>query len=385
MLLASILSLALQATPAFDENTPVSELTSLAEGGNAEAQEELGMRLHIEWMESGNNPDDQASQILLDEARYWLEQAAEADRPAALNTLGTVYNQALGVEYDPVRAENLFRRAVAAGDDAAIINLAAMQIHDEDPSNNLEAVEALEGFLTTDELPELERLASGFLGLAYTFGGGEVEQDYERGFDLLELADSTGEAHSGVLFMLGRYHETGVGGANGGESASLEYFERAGLAGHGHAAWKAGMQHLNGWGTQVNEAEAFRWVQRAAELGDDQGMISTAVMFAMGQGVGIDFAQSRYWYDQAASLGNVHAMRSIGMMDVVGQGGPVNMPLGIALLEMAAETGDRNAAILLQQFERPDTPGFRDSVRQAGEAWMAQRGLAESDLYGGQQ
>lgn len=294
MLLASILSLALQATPAFDENTPVSELTSLAEDGNAEAQEELGMRLHIEWMESGNDPDDQASHILLDEARYWLELAAEAERPAALNTLGTVYNQALGVEYDPVRAEGLFRRAIAAGDNAAIVNLAGMQIHDEDPSNNLEAVEALEGFLTAGELPELERLASGILGMAYTFGGGDVLQDYERGLDLLERADSTGEAHAGVLFMLGRYHETGLGGADGGEAASLGYFERAGQAGNGYAAWRAGMQHLNGWGTRVDEAEAFRWVQHAAELGDDQGMISAAVMYAMGQGVGIDYARSRF-------------------------------------------------------------------------------------------
>ena len=78
-------------------------------------------------------------------------------------------------------------------------------------------------------------------------------------------------------------------------------------------------------------------------------------------------------------------MRSIGMMDVIGQGGPVNMPRGVALLEMAAESGDRNAVILLQQFQPPDTAEFRQSVQQAAEAWMSQRGLSEADLYGGQQ
>ncbi len=385
MLLAAILALALQSTPAFDENTPTAELTTLAEGGNIEAQSELGLRLQLEWLNNGGDPQDESGLILLEQARYWLERAAEADDAMALNSLGTMYNQGMGVEYDPVRAESLFRRAIAAGDLAAVVNLASIQIYDDDPSNNQEAVDSLEALLATGNAAQLELVASGFLGLAYTFAGGDVVQDYERGLELLEYADSTGEANPGVLFMLGRYHETGAGGADGGEAVSLEYFERAGRNGNGFAAWKAGMQHLNGWGTEVNQPEAFRWVRMAAELGDDQGMISTAVMYALGQGTDIDYGQSRYWYEQAASLGNVHAMRAIGMMDVIGQGGPVDLPRGVALLEMAASHGDRNAIMLLEQFDQPETPEFRESVRAAGEAWMSRHGLTDADLYGGQE
>lgn len=384
MILTAILAFALQTGPVFDENTSISELTSLAESEIVEAQAELSMRLYFQLMEQGNGPD---SAILAEETLYWAEQAAENGDASMLNQLGILAQSGVAQPVDYVRAESFYRRAIEAGDRPAIINMALMFSEDGNPENDVEAFGLLEPIYTNESPaePAVRRVAAAALGALLTYGLGEVEQDYDRAFALLSFADQGEEAGPQTLFLIGRYHETGVGGAEGGEATALRYFERAAQSGHGRAAWKAGMQHLNGWGTEVDQAAAFYWIRHAAELNDERGIISTAVMYALGQGVAIDYAQSRYWYDQAASFGNAHAIRAIGMMDVVGQGGPVNLPLGTALLEMAREAGDQNAMTLLEQFEIPDDASFRLSVRESRANWLAERNLTEDDIYGGQQ
>lgn len=383
MIITVLLALSLQTTPAFDENTPTSELTSLAESGNTEAQVELSMRLYFLLMERGNSSD---VAIIAEEALYWAEQAAENGDSSMLNQLGIFAQSGIGQPVDFETAESYYRQAAGAGERQASINMALMFSEDRNPDNDIEAFAILESVHSDEDGAEIgvRQLAAGAMGAMLTYDLGGIEQDYDHALELLVFAGQSETASPQTLFLIGRYHETGVGGANGGESTALEYFERAAQAGHGRASWKAGMQHLNGWGTQVDEEEAFVWIRRAAELGDEQGMISTAVMYALGQGVDIDYAMSRYWYGIVASFGNAHAIRAVGMMDVIGQGGPINLPLGIGLLELARDAGDANAGLLLNQLDRPDTAEFYETVRQEQANWLAESNLTVGDIYGDQ-
>lgn len=382
MLTTLLLALALiQSDPAVLADASDAELLSLAENGDSDAQVEWAIRLQNQWLNSSQDPSDAGAAALISEARYWTGQAAEAGNPVALNLLGIQASNGFGRPIDRTEAITHFRRAHEAGDEAATLNLAAHLLNFGEETDAPEAVALLEAYLAGDHDPALEASARGTLGQALSYGFSGIPQDYERAFALLQAAHAAGDTDPQTAFMLARYHESGAGGAEQNPAIALDYFEEAGSRGHGFAAWRAGMMHLDGEGTPASETEALRWVRTSAESGHHQGMISLGVMYALGQGTDIDYAQARHWYGQAATLGSAHAMRALGGMEAFGQGGPDNPVRGIALLELARDAGDALAGQMLNQASPEISADMRTEIEAAKETWLDEHGLTRDDLF----
>jgi TPR repeat protein len=96
-------------------------LRTAAESGDSDAMYALGC-----WLQEGltNDRGEIISQPAPGEAVGWFELAAEQSHPLALHHLAYCYDAGLGVKADRLRAIELYRDAVKAGEPLSAVNLA---------------------------------------------------------------------------------------------------------------------------------------------------------------------------------------------------------------------------------------------------------------------
>ena len=95
------------------------ELVELAEGGNSEAQYQLGITYYIG---DGVWPDNR-------EAVKWYRKAAEQGHAKAQYKLGCAYSIGSGVKQDDKEAVKWFRKAAEQGNDEAQCDLGMAYLH----------------------------------------------------------------------------------------------------------------------------------------------------------------------------------------------------------------------------------------------------------------
>ena len=88
--------------------------------GHADAQAYLGRNYTHGWDGFPYNPK---------RALHWFRLAAAQEQPSALFNLAWLYDAGEGVARDPAQAERLYARAAAAGDAAAIEEMALRARH----------------------------------------------------------------------------------------------------------------------------------------------------------------------------------------------------------------------------------------------------------------
>jgi len=90
-----------------------------AQSGDAESQCNLGVFYENGWGIRAPDPES---------AARWFGKAVGQDHPAALLALGNLYVRGFGVEEDLARAEELYRKAINAGEDRARLLLAGVRL-----------------------------------------------------------------------------------------------------------------------------------------------------------------------------------------------------------------------------------------------------------------
>ncbi len=357
----------------------MTKLTSLAAAvfllaGAATASPALAQIIPMTASEGADEAEFDAAMSLLETdpeaglAR--IRSLADSGTPWAMTALGAILSQ--GPDADMIQAEQAWRQAIALDEDAARLNLATHILVGTIKGDYAEAVHLLEAI--TDEL--LAPYTSYPLGRAYLFGHG-ASQDMTRGSTLLIEAAAVAPENVDARFLAGRALQNGWG-IPADPAAAREHLRYAADRGVAAAQWNLGMLLLEGRGGPADPVEARRYVRMAAESGFYQGQISMAVMLALGQGGPVDEDGARDWYGRAADRGSAHAMRGLGMMLLLGQGGPEDPVLGWALLELAAEAGDPNAAKLIEIFLADGYKPDREAVDEArqlvlsrtGEPWL---------------
>lgn len=263
-----------------------------------------------------------------------LRARAEAGDAGAQNDLGgrlwATEDQALVAE-----ARDWFRRAMAGGDAEAMNNYAVMLMMGEGGP-----ADEAEGRRLRDEAAARGSVGANLsLAERYLAGAEGYPRDPRRAFEHVRAASET-----------------------------------PGAADH-YALWRLAMMHLQGIGTPVDVAEAWRLVVRASDGGSVSAMVSRAVMLATGEGVAEDDAAARLWYQRAAESGDVqfhHGLRGLGAMLLAGEGGPVDVPRGIAYLMIAAAADNQEASALLEPWrERATAEQGREAIR-ISDQWMAE-------------
>jgi uncharacterized protein len=195
-----------------------------------------------------------------------VAQSATPETRTALAQAIALYERG---EFAP--AERRFAELAAAGDPAALHNLAVMHLRNELPNARVETAREL-------------------------------------------LVRSAGKGFVTAQVALGELYESGrLGSAD--LPQALAWYERAANAGSVDAQVAAGTAYFMGRGTPTDSAQAAHWYRLAANAGDVGAQYILASMYEKGDGVAADLRLARYWYAAAARQGDEAAPAKLKALD----------------------------------------------------------------------
>src|SRR5580658_4232936 len=328
----------------------VRQIAAAARDGLPEAQVRLGLC----YLRGQGVPPS------LNEARHWLECAAEGGDVSAQTWLATLAMHGISGAYnrgpfegreaggkaepDYVVAAGLARRAANAGSPEARALLAT--ILNREPATDEARDEA-------DSLFSESAKAGwplGQLGHAMTLLRVGTPEAMRQARDLLSAAARSGlpTAH----FLLGAMAESGVGAEDGGTvpdvAAAVPHYRTAAEQGHAAAKTRLGLALLTGRGTKRSLVEAETWLQRAAHDGDAMaaavlGDFHASQDMASREGQPPDLKAAARWYRHAAELGHPGSARALASTIAAGAEGKPDPGEIAGWLETAIEGGEASA------------------------------------------
>lgn len=235
---------------------PQSFAPEVADGMSADAQRQEAEK-HLQ-----NEPPD------LDEARQWLESAAENGSVEAMGEVGWLYEQGLGVEPDSDRALTFYERAYEAGENDYGIRIGWMYIQGFglDPDRALGEAWFRRVIEERDDSQARLALASVLIADAVN----NVQPDPAP--EVIELLTKALEDELPVAaHYLARLHMEGLGTVPANPERAVHFTRIGADAGNPQMQGWMAMLHLRGDGVPRDLIEAHTWASLSAAGGDPAG------------------------------------------------------------------------------------------------------------------
>lgn len=124
---------------------------------------------------------------------------------------------------------------------------------------------------------------------------------------------------------------------------ALKSFRPRAEAGDAVAQYNMGVLYYDGIGTPRNYKEAFKWFRMAADQGDADAQNNLGIMYYEGHGVGKNYSQAFHWYNLAAEQGHVAAQYNLGIMYEQGIGTAKDRAKAKQWFKKAADQGYEEA------------------------------------------
>ncbi len=201
-------------------------------------------------------------------ALFWYDKAANKGSIEAQNWLGWLHEYGLGVQQNCAKAVFWYRKAADDG-------------HAQAQSN---------------------------LGCLYRSGLG-VRQNYAEALIYLNMAANQKDAKA--QNTLGWMYHNGEGVEQDYVIAQF-FYHRAARQGYAPAQINLGYLYANGLGVEQNHTEALFWIHSAAEQGDPVAQNLLGWMYQGGVMVEQDSTMAFFWYHKAAEQGHANAQNSLG-------------------------------------------------------------------------
>jgi len=161
-----------------DQRLALASLEQLANAGNAEAAFRVGRYLHIE---SGHRDYQQAL--------FYYNKAIDKGHAWAMNNVGLLYEEGLGVQADPAKTSMYFEQAAAKGSELGFYNLARLDFSDESSPDNVE-----KGLALLEKCAQLKKALCLYDEAAlYLTGAFGIQKDYPKGLALATQAAEMGD------------------------------------------------------------------------------------------------------------------------------------------------------------------------------------------------
>ena len=267
-----------------------TSIERLAQQGHTKAMQKLGV-LYQQGL---------GVAVDYDKARYWYQKAIDAGEKIALRNMGYLHERGLGVAQDFARAADLYNQAIQQGSAQAKANLGWLYEQGAGVHRDLE--KALELYQSS-VAQEPSGYAYSRLGSMYIKGevvpiNYELAQDYfSKG---VELGNARSMAELGSLYMKGQ-------GVEKDYTRALELLRRAERRSNPLGIGLLGVMYLKGFGVESNEHLAFEKFQRSAKLGSRHGMTMLGIAYKKGIGVGKNKKLARQWLQRATDQGSQKA------------------------------------------------------------------------------
>lgn len=247
-------------------------------------------------LENGNGILEQDYEL----ARLTYLSAAADGNAVAMNNLGWLYHNGMGVEADDDKARSYFEQAADKGCTLAMINLGNLGEDAEDYED------AYKWYRMAYALGDI-RGQFNYANMYYW--GWYVPQDYAFAFRLFyENAHDWNDAEAcwGVGHML----QEGLG-IEKDEAAAAHWFARGEELGDSYCATELGRCYCLGLGVEKNDELGLKYYLEGAERGDSLAYANLGYAYEIGQGV----AKSEYlalsYYEKGAELGEEHCLEAV--------------------------------------------------------------------------
>ncbi len=319
-----------------------------------------------------------------------IRAAAEADLGTGHYYLGLIYERAIGVYADPVRAAEHYGKAAEKGVRGAQFRYGLMLYQGAGVERNI--VEG-ETWLRRAALAG-EAEAAACVGQIYAQGADGLPPNYAEAALWFRVAAEFGHAPSaralGVLYLTG----AGSGAIPRDPDEAAKWFKFA--AEKGDATARADLATLL-VSRQTNPrftepVPVHEWFEAAAESGDAIGAYNYAVCLAEGVGIPRDDARAAYWFKRA-STHVVNAQYRYGRLLAEGRGvaqdfaearlwlqqaADKNLPealLDLAALHMQGLGGPKDDAAAAALFERAAAQGYVEAMFALGALYGGGHGV----------
>ncbi len=245
------------------------QLKPLADGGNADAQFNLGSLYYQGW----GLPQD------YHEAIKWFNKSADQGHIAAQVNLGTLFAEGVQgvVTQDYSHALKWYILAAASGDREAIT-----------------LRDSLAARMTPAQIAGGQRMAREF----------KPEDVHARTLreitKLAEKGDAEAQLRVGLMYYLGQ-------GITSDYREAIGWFKKAGRQGNPFALSNVGYMYEKGEGVPQDFVEAAKWYRLASLRGNAQAQLSLGSMYEKGFGVPQDEVQALKWFTLAAVQGGAAA------------------------------------------------------------------------------
>lgn len=344
-----------------------------AENGHVHAQYDLGFAFRYARGVERN----------LEKAIYWFKKSATLECNAGQYELANCYWHGVGVEEDRRLATEYYLKAYKQGYYKAVYGLVKCYYYGLGVDNNI-IKDFIEDYIDLDEENDYDLL---FILGEFYYAGNLVKQDYSKAVKCFEKAKDGCEYH--MYYHLAECYFYGLGVKRDLDKA----FENYRFAAYNENVYdkqafnkmydlllqdywnykidddliyditddaenECPMAQLmlakcyyNGYGIDVDYAEALSWREKAAESGDAKAQFLVARQYFSGIGTMIDVEKAKHWYTLSAENGNVEAQFELAKLLENGKDGvKKNLAGAFYWYKKAAEADDIYAILKVGQM-----------------------------------
>ena len=335
----------------------VKQLQKRAQGGNAQAQYELGTKYY-----NGDGVKKNHAEAF----KWWLS-AAKNGHAKAQCAVASLYYAGDGVKMNKKEAFKWYLRAAENGDASAQLTVAATyDLGDDECGVKPNKAEAQKWYQraaksnsgTTQEKKtaqlglEAQKLQDASQKIAeamkYDTGDG-APQDKAKAREIYRQLAEEGNASGQFLLGLSYDHD------DENYSEAMKWYLKAAEQGDHQAQASIGDLYRDGKGVEQNFPEAVKWYRKAAEQDDMFAQYHLALIYDKGLGMPQDKAEAFKWYKKSSEKGFAMAQNNLGVLYDKGEGVAQNKAEAFKWYKKAADYGigdaQYNLAVLYDKGE----------------------------------
>ena len=235
--------------------------------------------------------------------------ASAEGNSTAMNNIGWLYLNGLGVKRDLKAAVEWFEKAAQSDNTTAMINLGNIcEGYGLDDESNPDYKGAMQWYTKAAQLGVPQAKLN--LGNLYHYGHG-VRKNYRKAAEIYkELALS---GYVNAYFYMGLYFQNGFHFKQNYDAARY-FYEMGAAANDSLSMMNLGVMYGKGRGVEVDNEKALHWYIQAGERGDTLAYVNVGWFFEKGRAVEQDYTQAMYWYNKGAVAREPHAMNNLGAL-----------------------------------------------------------------------
>ena len=154
-------------------------------------------------------------------------------------------------------------------------------------------------------------------------------------------------------------------------AAAATWYQRSADLGHAPSQYRIANFYEKGSGVERDLDAAKKWYQMAAEQGNASAMHNLAVLYATA-GAAPDFENAAEWFQKAADVGVRDSQVNLAILHARGDGVPRDLEKSYKWFAIAANDGDKDAAVKRDEVFNALRPEQVEAARASVANWTAE-------------